>query len=137
MKSWSERDALKEIVEDQLRRHVMEVADLYKLNSQMCFGPRHLLKDKKNARKLLQEEWDALDKVQKGEPLIEMIDPRGEVLRINLRVSRKTGGDPESLFQVMLTSAENVQPDRNRFLLNWEYFMDMARRKTIPFSEEV
>ena len=131
-----ERDILLHIIQDQLRRHPgFRIGDLYKMLHQICYGGEHLLKNRAKARKALQEEWNNTEKIPKGEPLIEIIDPRSEVMRINLRIFKKIGGTPHRLFDVFIRSAEQAKPDRERLILYWGYIMDMMRAGDIPFSK--
>ena len=131
-----ERDVLLHIIQDQLRRHPgFRIDDLYKMLHQVCYGGAHLLKNKTKARKTLLEEWNNTEKIPKGEPLIETIDPQSEVMRINLRIYKKIGGTPQRLFDVFVRSAEQVKPDRQRLILYWDYTMNMVRAGDIPFSK--
>ena len=45
------------------------------------------------------------------------IDPNGEILRVNLRVYRKTGGDRDTLTEICLSSSRDFQPDKAAFPL--------------------
>jgi hypothetical protein len=134
----TERDFLLNIIEDQLRRHPgFRVEDLYKMLYQACFGGDHLIKDKAKARKRLQEEWNNTDKIPKGETLIEIIDPRGDVMRINLRIYKKIRGTADRLFDLFVQSAEQFEKDRDRLIRYWGYVMEMVENGEIIFSKSI
>ncbi|MFH1940850.1 MAG: hypothetical protein ABIL68_02005 [bacterium] len=135
--SKEEKNYLLQIVQDQLRRHAgFELEDLYKMVFQATCGGEHLIKNKAKTKKNLFDEWDNLDKVQKGESLLEVIDPRGEVLRVNLRVYKKIGGNPRQLFDIFVRSARDFRIDRDRLVRYWEFLMEMAKNEEIPFSRD-
>jgi len=133
----TERDVLYRIVQDQLRRHAgFGIEDLYKMMFQATCGGEHLMKNKAEAKKILFDEWEHLDKVQKGEPLREVIDPRGEVLRVNLRVYKKIGGNPRRLFGIFVRSAKDFLSDRDRLIRYWKFLVEMTKSGEIPFSKD-
>ena len=94
------------------------------------------MKNKAEAKKILFDEWEHLDKVQKGEPLREVIDPRGEVLRVNLRVYKKIGGNPRRLFGIFVRSAKDFLSDRDRLIRYWKFLVEMTKSGEIPFSKD-
>lgn len=133
----SERVSLLAIITDQLRRYPkMKPVDLYKLLYQATFGGEHLLESVKDARNSLKEEWDHLDKVQKGEALLEPIDPRGDVLRVNLRLYRKTGGTPEDLFDLFESSSTRFEKDEERLNAYFNICIDAASKGELPFNKQ-
>ena len=132
-----ERKYLLEIVHDQMKRYThFAVVDMYKLVHQAVFGPAHLIDNETKARNLLWEEWETLEKVRKGESLLEMIDPKGEIIRVNLRVYKKIGGSKHHLFDIMMRSAGKVPKDDSRFIDYWREIEGMAHRGEIPFERE-
>jgi hypothetical protein len=134
---YSERVSLIAIIKDQLRRYPkMKPLDLYKLLYQVTFGGEHLLESEKDARDSLKAEWDNLDKVQKGEALLESIDPRGEVLRVNLRLYRKTGGTPEDLFDLFKTSSARFKKDEERLNAYFNICLEAAGKRELPFDRQ-
>ena len=133
----SEKEFLLAVIQDQIRRYPkMKPVDLYKLVFQITCGGEHLLQNRKEAKKMLDEEWASLDKVQKGESLLEPIDPLGEVIRVNLRVYRKIGGTPAKLFDTFLRSAKEFKRDEQRLGTYWELLMEMAENGRIPFKKQ-
>jgi hypothetical protein len=131
----NEKDLLNKIIQDQLRRYSgFQIRDLYKLIYQICLGGHHLMTNPTMAKKALLEEWKTLDKVNKGEPMLEIIDPLGEVMRVNLRVYRKIGGTPESLFRIMKESVSHFIVSRDRFIRYWDKVMYLSEKEEILFS---
>ncbi len=131
------REEFKRIVAVQFRLHAgMEIQDLYKLLYQMAFGGAHLLGCPEKAKKAFEEEWKTPGKTLRGEALFEMIDPFGELVRINLRVWKKRGGDPELLWPVLMESARQFQGNENRLHAYWELACEMAQKRMILLSCE-
>lgn len=128
---------LKKIILDQSRLHPgFKVEDLYKLLSQAVFGGGHLLHH--HALEMLQEEMANLPRFDEVEPLVESIDPKGIIYRINLRAYKKRGGVPEILFTVMQESAQCMKGKGNakHFLNYWHQCEKLAGAGSIPFTEQ-
>jgi len=134
----TEKEYLYRIIQDQLRRHPgFGVEDLYKMVCQATCGGDHLLKNRSEAKRMLREEWENSERIPKGETLLEMIDPRGEVMRVNLRVYKKIGGTLQRLFDVFVRSAQKFEKDRKRLVVYWEAIMKLAEKEEVPFSKDV
>jgi len=126
---------LKKIILHQNRLHPgFQVEDLYKLLYQAVFGGIHLLHH--HALPMLQEEMAHLPRFNKKEPLLEPIDPKGAVYRINLRPYKQGGGDPETLFPIMQESAHSLNGSQEEFLEYWKLCVELARAGSIPFTEK-
>ena len=129
---------LQHIIQDQLHRHSgFKVDDLYKLMYQATCGGEHFLTNKSKARKNLIEEWESMERIPKGETLLEIIDPRGEIMRVNLRVYKKIGGTVQKIFEYFIRSVEAFKKDQDRLVRYWEAIMEMAKKETIPFSRGI
>lgn len=132
-----EKDCLLYIIRDQIRRRpAICVQDLYKLVFQATCGNVHLLKNSKEVKSTLVEEWKELGKIRKGEPLLEMIDPMGRIIRVNLRVFRKIGGSVDPLFNLMVRSARMFSADRKRLETHLAWIADWAEEGKIFFEKE-
>jgi hypothetical protein len=132
----TERDFLFQIIEDQLRRHsAVGIVDLYKVVYQATYGVDHYIKDKVLARKDLQVEWENTERIPAGETLLEMIDPLGELFRVNIRIYKKIGGESNRLFNLFIRTAEEFKKDANRMNRYWHSIMDWAEEDQIPFSK--
>ena len=113
MKHKSEKTELLRIIQQHIKRYSdFEIQDLYKMLYQASCGPGHILKNQDNAQNHLKELWNELGKVFPGEPLIEIIDPQGEMIRINLRIYKKLGNQFESLLFMWLQSAREFKVDK-------------------------
>jgi hypothetical protein len=143
LESSSLKAELKKIILQQVRLHPgFKVEDLYKLLFQAVFGPGHLLHH--HGMPMLQEEMANLPRFNKKEPLKELlkeplferIDPKGDVHRINLRPYQQRGGDPETLFAIMMESAQAMKGSQKEFLEYWDRCETLARAGSIPFTEK-
>ena len=137
MSSVAEKDSLCQIIQKQIHRYrEFNVEDLYKLIYQVTCGGGHLLGDKRLVKEMLREEWEDAGKIRKGETLLEMIDPQGEILRVNIRVYKKIGGSFDRFLNLFIQSAENYKRDERRLILYWQYIMEMVSNNDIPFEKQ-
>lgn len=133
----TEKESLCQIIKSQIHRYrEFHVEDLYKLIYQATCGGKHLLKNKRTARKMLREEWEDAEKILKGETLLEMIDPRGKIMRVNIRVYKKIGGSFARFFDIFVCSGEKYVKDEKRLALYWQYVLEMVSKGDIPFEKE-
>jgi hypothetical protein len=134
----TEREMLLQIIQDQIRRHPgFYIRDLYKMVYQATCGGSHLLLNSDEVKKNLQKEWDQTERIPKGESLLEVIDPRCEVMRVNIRIYKKIGGTPVHLLRIFKQSVKSFPKDKNRFIATWEMAMDLAEDSEIPFSRSL
>lgn len=125
------------ILLEQLGLHPgFAVEDLYKLIYQAVFGLEHLLSDEKEARRALCEEFETLTQPLSGEKLLELIDPKGIIYRINLRPYKAKNGKSDRLFKVLLLSKRRVSGRREDFLSLWEEAKKLIKKLPLPFSLE-
>jgi len=137
-KSIEEKEILLQIIKDQIRRHrCFYIEDLYKLIFQITCGGIHHIESRSRAEKKLKDEWNNTEKIPKGETLLEIIDPMGEMMRVNIRVFKKISGQRKRLFNVFMKSAEACKKDEKRLIRYWEMIMDLAEKQTIPFSKDI
>lgn len=129
----SEKEILASIIIDQMHRYSeFTVQDLYKLFYQASMGNKHLMEDEEKAKEDLESEWRELGKVKSYESLLEVIDPAGLLMRVNLRVYKKTGGQIESLFAIMKTSADQFRINLNMLGCYWNIAGELAGTDQIP-----
>ena len=129
-----ERANLLDVLEDQLNRHQkFGIADLYKLVHQTTFGGKHLAMDRDQAMQQLLEEWLPEIRIPAGANMLEIIDPRGDVMRVNIRIFKKTGGSPQDLIECFQKSIQAFTPDPNRFETYWQWIMAWCRDAELPF----
>lgn len=117
-----EKQELLRIIEDHLNRHEsMQVIDIYKLIHQATHGAAHFEEESIQELALLKEEWNRGERVPRGEQLLEIIDPLGDWMRVNIRIYEKTGGDPETLYRIFCRSRKKSMPDKDRMIRYWEW----------------
>ena len=130
-------EEFRKILFDQLKRHTgFRIQDIYKLIYQMSGGTDESAREKPQQLRSLLDCWGKLEKVQPGEPLFEVIDPKGDLLRVNLRVCKKMGKPPEILADIVQETAQNVSKDKKSIMAYWELLMEMAGQGQIPFSKQ-
>lgn len=125
---------LESIIHEQLDLHDgYTVQDLYKLIHQAVYGIHHLLSDEQAAFRALQEEFDGLGPTVPGEPLLEVIDPRGIVHRVNLRSHRSDGGVPEDLWKAVLLTRDRIRGSKSQFTSLWDEARRLIASRSVPF----
>lgn len=96
----------------------MRAQDIYKLVHQGVFGPGHIIASAARARQGLKQEMAALEarspksKVRsQSEPELEAIEPRGRLVRVNLRPLFGEGGGryADWLVEALVVSARSVK----------------------------
>jgi hypothetical protein len=102
----------------------MTVQDVYKLLYQGTFGPEHFMHDLDAAREYLKTEMADLNDPAPGEQLYEPVSPREDLVRVNLRLYRKSGYPPEALLTAM--SESRVNADTILFMQRWKAFIAWA-----------
>jgi len=121
---------------EQLRLHPgMQVEDVYKLVHQGAFGNEHLVTDESEARRYLLAELESVQ-ADSSEQLVEVLNPNGTVVRVNLRPFKARGLDPQRLVESMLASAKAIHPDRDAFEGWWQRIVDAAGRGGLPWSAD-
>ena len=137
MPGFQERQRFLVLVLEQIRRHhACDVDDLYKGAFQACFGGEHAIVDTRRSYRSLLEEWKTLGPFRSGEPLMEAIDPRDRVVRVNLRPFRQSGGDVRKLWICFNRSAALFQPDPGRLEVYGMALEHSAVKGWIPFLPE-
>lgn len=112
----------------------MEPRDVYKLLFQGVFGVAHIMGGEAINR--LFEEAHRIDlEDHPWEPLIEPANPKGSVIRVNLRPYLKGDGDLGLLFQAMLDSS-NVEGNAEEFLTMWREFKRINIEQDLGFDEK-
>jgi hypothetical protein len=130
--------AVVRLVRDHGRWHRnLGIRDVYKLLFQGVLGVAHLLEDRAKAWQWLVEEFEGLDLDQSvSEPLLERISVDGSVVRVKLRPFKRAGLCLESLFEVMVISAERIKADKDRFVALWKRFIALVKERRLDFDHE-
>ena len=112
-----------DILNDHLRRYpLIEAEDIYKLIHQAAMGSRHAVgKPYELIVESINEEWNKGERIPPGSRLLDIIDPAGKMMRVDIRLFKKAGGTPEKLAAIFYKSAETFIPDQNYLiqLMDW------------------
>jgi len=127
-------ERLHRILADQIARHPqMEIQDLYKLLFQAVMGSEHAISNLDAARSWLKRELDNLPKGP-DEPAIDVISPDGNIVRVNLRPFIHKGGDPVSLLDAFIQTANEYRGTTERLRLYWSFAERLAEEGKLPFK---
>lgn len=111
--------------------------DVYKLLFQGVMGVAHILEDKEQARRYLEDEFAGLDVSEfLDEPLVEDVSVSGGVVRINLRPFKRLGLSLGKLFEVIIVSAKKLKEDKDRFITLWKGLMELVKVGRLDFDYE-
>ena len=119
------------------RYPLSEMDDLYKLCHQAALGSEHALKNLQAARSWLNQELDEIASAPSGsfdEPLVEVISPRNQIVRVNLRPFLRAGGDPDNLFQAFVNTASRQWGNTALLQRYWKSIIELAGQGEIPFQ---
>ncbi len=119
------------LLQNQQRFPESRAEDYYKLISQSVFGVGHLIRGEASTRTDLEREIFVLGPPQPNELLLEPLDPRGTMVRVNLRPFVAQELSEGALVAVIMETAATVKPDTALFLGRWEAFREMVERKEI------
>jgi hypothetical protein len=111
----------------------MEIQDLYKLLFQAVMGSEHAISSLDAARSWLNRE---LENLPEGpvEPAIDVISPDGAIVRINLRPFIQSGGDPSSLLDAFVRTANEYRGTREMLWLYWSFAERLAEDGELSFE---
>ena len=109
----------------------IQIQDLYKLLFQAAMGIEHLLQNPAPILDYLLRELDVVDAVSETQ-LAEPIAP--ELVRVHLRPFKARMGRPAQLVDLMMKSAANFNPSREKLTIYWHTLEEMAAQQIIPFS---
>ena len=124
------------ILMEQISRYpLLQLQDLYKLIYQGALGSEHAVKDKESARVWLEQELQSL---QDGppEPTIDPIAESGDLVRVNLRPYLESGGDPDSLLNAFVITANEYRGSEEVLRINWAIARRLASEGRLPFKIE-
>ncbi len=132
-----ERQAFQRLLLQNYQRYPKSRAeDFYKIIFQSVFGIVHLIGNEASAREDLDHEMFALGPPKSNEPLLEPLDPRGRMVRVNLRPFMAENLSRDALIRVMMETAATVHGDSTLFWGRWEAFRDLIDRKEIDIPME-
>lgn len=109
--------------------------DFYKLIYQGVFGVGHILSD--DAMNFLDEEAHRVNlNDYPNRQLFEPVSPDGSMVRVYLRPFMRKGLDLDSLFKVMLKSAELKGSDE-QFMVIWNILLEMGALGRISLDQKL
>jgi hypothetical protein len=103
--------------------------DTYKWLYQATRGGEHAVPDRAGAKEWLDGEWSSLGPADKHESLIDPLCPGGEIVRINLRKFKASGGTEDDILDAFLTSAAEYRATVNEFTAAWFQFGKRLKKK--------
>ncbi|HEY44659.1 MAG TPA: hypothetical protein G4O11_11820 [Anaerolineae bacterium] len=122
------------ILADQIARYPqMEVQDLYKLILQATMGSEHAISSVDAARSWLRRELAGLPEGPE-EPISDVISSDGIIVRVNLRPFIQSGGDPSSLLDAFVRTANEYWGTEERLLDHWFFAVQMTEDGELPFE---
>jgi len=127
-------ERLRRILVDQIARYPqMEIQDLYKLLLQAVMGSEHAIRNFDAAHSWLKQE---LTNLREGpdEPTIDVISPDGTIVRVNLRPFIQSGGDPSSLLDAFVRTANEYRGTTERLWSYWSFAERLAEEGELPFE---
>jgi hypothetical protein len=125
---------LRRILTDQMARYPqMEIQDLYKLLFHAVMGSEHAINSFDAARAWLTRELENLPEGP-DEPTIDVISPDGDIVRVNLRPFMQSGGDPTSLLDAFVRTANEYRGTKERLRLYWSFTERLAEDGDLPFK---
>lgn len=118
----SQRLAFQTVLKRHFARYPrMQIDDAYKLIHQACLGSQHLISDIAQADAQLARELAALTEGP-PEPTIDPISPDRRIVRVHLRPYMSNGGDPDSLIQAFVRTANEFEGSIDQLRAYWRWF---------------
>lgn len=126
------------ILDNHLQRYArMKPSDVYKLIHQACMGSEHAVLDPKHARERLFNEISSMGSGP-PEPLVDPVDPAGNIIRIHLRPFCSANLDPEILAQAFIETSCVFVSNPESLRQIWRHFhLSTLRGLTTFHAEEV
>jgi hypothetical protein len=123
---------LRRILDYHVTRHpTFAAADLYKLLHQACLGPAHLGRSADSLQWLL-DEWERVTPAPGH--IVEPIDPRGRIVRLNLRPLKDAGGSALAVWRILLACSRETSEGRARLQRLLQASAALAERGVIPLD---
>ncbi|MFT3895412.1 MAG: hypothetical protein QM730_27620 [Anaerolineales bacterium] len=111
-------------IETILRSHLarypdMRIQDLYKLIHQAAMGSEHAILNPEGAQKWMERELAELG-VGPDEAVIDLISADEQIMRVHLRPYVAQGGDPETLLNGFIRTANEFHGDKDVLKNYWK-----------------
>lgn len=123
-----------EIIRSNISRYPLaQVEDLYKLAHQAALGSEHAVKEVSAAREWLLRELDMVG-ISTKEPLVDPISQDGQIVRVHLSPYLAGGGQPESLLQAFVNTANEYRGSVQRLEQYLQVFERMVQDGELHFQ---
>ena len=110
--------------ESVLRNHLaryptLEIQDVYKLIHQAALGSEHAISNPAGARKWMERELSEMG-TGHDEPVIDPISADGQIVRVHLHPFIAQGGDPETLLNAFIRTANEFRGNTQVLKDHWK-----------------
>lgn len=130
------RSLFLDIVSKQLSWHSsIKMPDVYLIARQAAFGPPFGPSDH-CSRTRLEREWNSGLRICRQDRLIEVIDPWGDIIRLHIRLFRKSGGSLGILERLCRESAGRHGDGDGKMELLLDLLTDFSRSHAINCNAE-
>lgn len=109
----------------------MAIEDAYKWLFHATQGGEHAVLDEEGPRQWMESEWRAMGRPRPSEPLAIPLDPKGTLLRVNLRPYRAAGWDRDMLLAIFMESARRFNADKRSFNAAWDLLGVTLKRERL------
>ena len=131
-----QKDKFQEILTVQVERYSrLTPQDLYKLVYQAAMGSAHAVDDVEYVREWLDEEIAGLSRGPE-EPIVDVISPDGQMVRVNLRPFIAAGGDKEKLLEAFVRTANEFEGSEEKLRQYWKWAEPVAEGGQCFFTKE-
>lgn len=124
----NDRRKIEKCVEDEMKLHpAAHLVDLYKYFTQDAFGPGHMINDREEAEKYLNNE---LSVASTFEPFdYQELNFKNQFIRVNLRMIVDGGISKEVLLDAFMQSAKEFKlPDVDKWRMEWAGIAEVITR---------
>lgn len=107
------------ILHDHVARYPsMQIQDMYKLIHQAALGSEHAISDPESVRKWMERELAEMG-TGLDEPVIDPISEEEQIVRVHLRPFVAQGGDPDTLLDAFIRTANEFRGDTRVLKKYW------------------
>lgn len=122
------------VLRDHLARYPsLQMQDVYKLIHQGALGSEHAISSPESARKWMERELAELGTAA-DEPVVDPISDDGQIVRVHLRPFVAQGGDPETLLEAFIHTANEYRGDAEVLDICWNIAVGMGTFSTAEMS---
>ena len=121
-------DKVTALIHTHIERYAeFDLLDVYKLLHQAVFGPGHAIPNQKAAREWLERESSLLT-IDAVQPLVEVVHPANEIVRLHLRPYLAAKGNLGKLLDAFVQSAKLVSGSTDTMAQWWAIFNSMTEK---------